>query len=211
MPKKDPKQKQDFVDRLYLLFLLWHCEACFVAFDRAFIDHKEARRIADVVRYPSFLATQRSFSEFESALAFAANISKMLDPKFFWKGEKLAALARGRRLRKILEIKKRDSVLRVLRRANVVRNHFEHIDLRLDKWAATTKGQHALMHALSADLIFVEKHDRFNRFNPDTMNLLMLTDKIDTRVLYEAVMTIWRAALKANRDIEDRQGLPGLR
>jgi hypothetical protein len=204
------KDRREFIDRAYLIFLLWKCEAMMVSLDRAYSSHLEARRAADLSNAPVFSATQRAFTDFESALTFAADVAKMLAPRFLRPNERVAATTRARRIRKLLGLRKRHPSLRLLHKALVMRNHFEHLDTRLDTWASQTKGTALLMHALSKDLSFVEQPDRFNRFDPNTGQLKMLGDSIEVNKLLRVIVDIWNLALRANRGIERRLGLPGL-
>jgi hypothetical protein len=144
---------------------------------------------------------QQAFSEFQSALTFAANVSKMLWPRFLRAPEKAAALKRAKRLRFILGIKRRD---RILYAVPTIRNNFEHLDTRLDAWANRTVDGAIGIHALASDSVLqADKGDRFTRYNPGRDAFLMLEDKIDLTKLEASITRVWRSAAQQFRGIRE--------
>src|SRR5471032_3318265 len=98
----------------------------------------------------------------------------------------------------MLKIGKRDLV--ILQDAIAVRNEFEHVDERLDRWSET--GGTLMMHAVSSDARHIARTDRFNLYNPITKELLMLTKRVKITRLYDVVWRVWFAAIAANEAIE---------
>ena len=172
--------------------LLWQCEACLTALQSGRAESTAARRRYDVRGTAVFVDHQQAFSEFQSALTFAANVSKMLWPRFLRPSEVAPARKRAKRLRYILGIQRRDPVLYDV---PTIRNNFEHLDTRLDAWAARTALGAIGIHALASERILqADKGDRFTRYNPDLDKFLMLDDKISLANLETSITRVWNAA-----------------
>lgn len=194
-----PDARQARIDRAYLVMLLWQCEGCLTALQRGRAESTAARRRYDIRGTAVFVDHQQAFSEFQAALTFAANVSKMLWPRFLRTDERAAAMKRARRLRYILGIKRRDQVLYTV---PTIRNNFEHLDTRLDEWAARTALGALGIHALASDKILqAEPGDRFTRYDPQRDSFLMLQDKVDLTKLEASITRVWRASVSMFRDI----------
>ncbi|HLY01317.1 MAG TPA: hypothetical protein VKR56_02330 [Candidatus Cybelea sp.] len=179
--------------------LLWQCEACLAALQRGRAESLAARRRYDVRGTAVFIDHQDTFSEFQSALTFAANASKMLWPRFLRTSERVPAMRRGRRLRYILGIKKRNPALYSV---PTIRNNFEHLDTRLDAWAERTKVGAIGIHALASDKVLQgERGDRFTRYDQARDSFLMLEDKIDLKKLETSITQLWRVCAVRFHDI----------
>ena len=202
MARRRPTQKQILVDKVYVVTLIWQCEAFITALHRARGESDKARRNADVTSESHFAHNQQAISDFQSALTFAGNISKIIWPikKALRKHEVAAGLKRGRRIRKILGIKARDSVLF---RSPESRNNFEHFDVRLDAWSQTTTGTSIGLHALASEkaLAHISRGNRFTRYDPDADTFRILDDKIDLKRLEASVKRIWMRASSVYRSI----------
>jgi hypothetical protein len=194
-----PDARQARIDQGYIVMLLWQCEACLTALQRGRAESTAARRRYDVRGSAVFVDHQQAFTEFQSALTFAANVSKMLWPRFLRPYEKATAMKRARRLRYILSIKKRDGVLY---RVPTIRNNFEHLDTRLDIWAARTISGTIGIHALASDKVLkADRGDRFTRYNPERDAFLMLEDKIDLAKLEASITRVWQSSAHMFRSI----------
>jgi len=136
--------------------------------------------------------TQQAHSDFQSALTFAGNVSKMLWPRMLRTTEVRPAKARARRLRYILGITERD---KVLLNAPVVRNNFEHLDTRMDAWATRTTGTIAI-HTLIAEsaLRHIPVRDRFTRYDPTKDTFYMFGDRISVAKLEQSIKRVWSRA-----------------
>lgn len=197
-------------DKAYVVFLIWQCEGFFVALHRARGEATSARRKSDVLRKAHFVAQQQAFSDFQSALAFAGNIAKFIWPirDRLRKREVTTAFSRGRRIRKLLQIKRRDEVLF---KSPIIRNDFEHLDTRVDIWAEQTKGDPIALHALVPErfLSKIRESDRFTRYDPDTEILSMrndkatLTNRISFKRLEVSVKRVFVRSALVYRDILD--------
>ena len=189
---KPPTERQAIVDRAYLLFIVSQCEACLVAISRARGESDAARRRADVFP-PTWTNSSQAHSDFQSALTFAGNVSKMLWPRMLRAVEVKAAKARARRLRFILGITERD---KVLLNAPVVRNNFEHLDTRMDGWATRTTGTIAV-HTLidESALRHIPVRDRFTRYEPDKDTFHMFGKRISVAKLERSIMRVWQRAV----------------
>jgi hypothetical protein len=170
------KRTQALKDKAYLVFLIWQCEAFFVALHRARGEATAARRSADVTRRPHFVAHQQALADFQSALSFAGNISKFIWPvkSRLRSHEVKRASTRGRRVRKILGIKQRD---RVLLNSPLIRNDFEHLDTRVDAWAELTIGGPIALHVVADEkhLDKILESDRFTRYDQGKRYWLCVT------------------------------------
>jgi hypothetical protein len=125
-------------------------------------------------------------------LAFAANVAKFIWPsqKALRPNEIAPAMKRGRRIRNLLGIKKQD---RTILQSPVVRHHFEHLDLRVDRWAKGTTGASIAVHALAGEksLEAISERDRFTRYDPSRDVLSVLDDKINLTRLEASVKAVW--------------------
>jgi hypothetical protein len=202
------KKAQILRDKAYVIFLIWQCEACLVALHRARGEAEAIRRHADVTRRPHFAVHQQAFADFQSALTFAGNISKLIWPvaKRLRRDEIKAALSRGRRIRLLLGIKQRD---RVLFNSPAIRNNFEHLDNRVDVWAEGTTGGSIALHAVAGEkrLKGIPTKDRFTRYDPDADVFSMLGDKINLKRLEASVKRVWSASALVYRQILDYEAL----
>jgi hypothetical protein len=187
--------KEDLIDRVYLQMLLWQCEACFVALHRARGESDSARRSADIERAPNYFANQQAFSDFQCALAFAANVGKMLWPP--GKG------ARKERLRRLLGDVGGESSLRAA--TAKIRNHFEHLDERIDSWSASSNGGSVLIHSLTDETFDIPASNLFNRYDPETETFWMLGDSIDLVELELSLKRIRDIAVRAEYCLRDRK------
>jgi hypothetical protein len=179
--------------------LMWQCEACLTALQRGRAESTAARRRYDIRGIAVFVDHQQAFSEFQSGLTFAANVSKILWPRFLRASERAAAMKRAKRLRYILGIKRRDPALYAV---PTIRNNVEHLDTRLDEWAARTALGTLGIHALASDKILqAEPGDRFTRYDPERDSFLMLEDKVNLTKLEESITRVWRASVSAFRGI----------
>jgi hypothetical protein len=135
--KPTVRQQRDFVNLAYLLFLRWECEGFFTSLKRANLRFIQAGRGSDVKSRGK--PHEQAFRDMHSALAFAANISKML-----WN---IKCKDRARQLRRVLGIRGRYKVLSDKR----LRNAFEHLDERIDEWVTRSEKHIIGMHLLVDD------------------------------------------------------------
>jgi hypothetical protein len=178
--------------------LLWQCDGFLTALQRGRAESLAARRRYDVRGSAVFIDHQQAFSEFQSALTFAANVSKMLWPRVY-PSESAAAEKRAKRLRYILGIKRR---FHVLYSVPTMRNNFEHLDVRLDKWAKRTVEGAIAIHTLAGDKVLkVAAGDMFTRYDPTRDAVSMLDKRIDLKTLEASVIKIRNASALAFRDI----------
>ena len=110
-------------------------------------------------------------------------------------------MKRARRLRYTLGITRRDHTLYSV---PAVRNNFEHLDTRLDKWAEITAHGAIGIHALASDKVLqADKGDRFTRYDPDLDSVSMLEDKIDLKKLETGITRVRNASARVFRGIRD--------
>jgi hypothetical protein len=138
-------------------------------------------------------AKDRLWCAVQAFLVAAGNISKLLWPSYR-KGEELIP-ERGPELRVSLGVEE-DSPLA----ARKLRNHFEHFDMRLEKWAVSSKPR-----------VFVDSNigpvsmisdfkpgDRHRHFDPTTFIVYFREDTYHLRPIIEAIQAIHpRAVAKA--------------
>jgi hypothetical protein len=191
------KADQDFIDHTYLQFLYDQCSY----FERSTIDFYKC--ISDIRRKQSasepFMDLHADlFRQLQSIMGFAGNVSKMLWPD---PGSKIAHLSRnrGERLRKLLGISD-DPVIK----SRKVRNHYEHMDERLD-----------VMWQTCSTVIMNNTFDRataraagealFSNFDTASNTLTVQGDEVELVTLYQKINEIKAAAVKANAAIVVRQ------
>jgi len=181
---------QDRIDAIYLLYILWQCEA----FDDArkclvkVLDRLAKAKNPNVVE-----AERRTFAELQSCFTSAANISKLLwpgkpfDPKNGPEGKK-----RGQRLRAMLNVQK-EPVLENKK----LRNRLEHIDEHLDSWATSPRDM--IVNAVSDNpaINAYNPTDIFGLYNPKTYTVTVLGESVDLDQLCNAVWGVKASAAVA--------------
>lgn len=195
---------RDYQDRGYLVFLQWQCGAFASALNRA-LEGVQAilldRALAGQLNSP---VLQQTFSDFQSAFVFAANVSKMLWPSATGRDPRQAK-RRANHLRTSMRITN-EPILR----DKLIRNYFEHLDERLDHWQKTTMRRNILFHRIAPEIYDqgVDPVDRFDRYDPSTKRFSMLDHSIDIEALSAAVQRVLVATDRGLADIEQRLLLP---
>jgi hypothetical protein len=184
-------KEQEGVDLNYLLFIHWQC----CGFTAALTRGK-----ALLAQTQTYATTELGFADLFSAISFAANVGKMLWPAPTDKTRHLAD-PRGVHLCALIGITVKDPILSNYK----VRNTFEHLDERLDEWAAATNRNFGI-HALSSIPLMggpgASAQETFDRYDPKGNVLHMQADSIDLTALQQSVDSIKAKALAEIRRIQ---------
>lgn len=187
-------------DHTYYAFLAWQCDACLTAIARAqWALFYRASGSAQVRRIDS-LQQQQAFSDLHSAVVFGSNISKMLWPKPRTH-EKARAKAREQRLRGRLTFGGPHGVFVDVVR---VRDNLEHVDTRLDTWAAnSSKHGPLVLHGVATEeaLKRVNPRDRFTWLDPNTQLLSVFGKTVNIEELEKQVVFTHANVVSAMNDI----------
>jgi len=181
--------------------LLWQLDSCLIALHRARGESNATRMRYDISERAVFTDHQQPVADFQSALTFASNVSKMLWPRIKEPVARKRGLARAKRLRRLLQIRRRDGVIY---RVPDIRNNFEHLDERIDVWSERTAEGVMGVHALTSDrgLMRVDKGDRWTRYNPDNDTFKMLNHKVDLAELERRLKHVRYASVGLYRAIQ---------
>lgn len=128
----------------------------------------------------------------QAFLISVGNISKLLWPSSPGKGKQRIIPNRGEKLRESLDVPE-DSCLQ----SRKLRNHFEHFDERLERWANPARLAHSLIDSnlLSSDLFGGENHHSMLRnFDPERRVVTFSEDRYDLQPILDEVEKLWRRA-----------------
>jgi len=194
MAKREANEYLNFQTAAYLRFLVWECDGCSLALNRVFDQaHTVGMKHGD-------LGLQRQvFMDIQSALGCAANVGKMLWPAPTDPDAAKIAIPRGARLRALLKIET-DPVLEDRR----LRNSFEHLDERVDKWAQQPRK--LMLNVFGPINVVVGwTHDEiFTMYDPVSRSVRMLRHTVSLFDVKTSVERVQEAAEAARTDIESR-------
>lgn len=128
----------------------------------------------------------------QAFLISVGNISKLLWPSPPGRGKQRIIPDRGEKLRESLDVPE-DSCLQ----SRKLRNHFEHFDERLEKWANPARLAHSLIDSnlLSSDLFGGEAHHSMLRnFDPERRIVTFSEDRYALQPILDEVDKLWRRA-----------------
>jgi hypothetical protein len=126
----------------------------------------------------------RVFFSIQACLAAIANLSKLLWPS---ENQKVRLPDRGPELRKSLDIDEKSPL-----RDRTFRNHFEHFDERLEKWAATSETRN-IVEALIGPYTSVggvAPEDRMRSFDPEKMELVVRGELYEFKPVLSALTAL---------------------
>ena len=201
-----PKKKKNLIEQLtiesfYLLFLIWECQAFDDARKRA-VDNLHA--LEEKGGEPDPDTQRRIFADFQAAVAFAANVAKMLWPVPGTAAKQRRARKRAERLRNLIDIQ-RDAVLENRK----LRNALEHLDEYLDEWARLPRDMVTNMVTSDPKALTFRPEDVFGLYNPKTSTLTVLGYSVNVDHLCNAVWGVSAAASVAMNELQ-RQRWPSL-
>lgn len=163
--------------------------------DRALTELHQAKPQGQQVNWQRRMQAQdRLWFSIRALLTAAANISKILFPA---EGRRLKQdfPDRGERLRASLGVPD-DSPL-----ANRdVRNHFEHMDERLEEWWVNDPNHniaHRVIGPLDKSVVGLSKQQMFEQFDPATGRVAFWGDVYELRPLLDAIQELRDRALQA--------------
>ena len=151
------------VEQKYLWALAANCKAAKLSYERIRQNLGDAEAV---------IADAQHF------LSDAARISRVLWPT------KREQAARGEHLRKILKIPTSSAL-----KSREARNHFEHMDERLDDWAETSTDSDLAMNIVGDrdDYSHINDDDIVGLFNPGHDLLIFYGDQYELNPIYEAI------------------------
>jgi hypothetical protein len=153
---------------------------------------------ADMARHDQWLAAKEEHERMQAAardrlwysvqafLVAAGNISKLL-----WPSDKSLFPERGPELRAGLEVEENS-----LLKPRIFRNHFEHFDERLERWAASSNPRKLADSNIGpvGAISNLEPNDRLRHFDPTTFAVTFRGDIYHLCPIIEAIQAIHQRA-----------------
>ena len=192
MPDELQRQRDlDITDSGYLEFLLYLCDGFSVSL---------ARATQILHGFPP--DARQGFRDIHSALAFAANISKMLWPTTTAQDHAVAK-PRGKRIRALLQLNQGDPVLKS---SVVLRDDLEHLDTRIDEWSATA-GRNRIQFYIGDLTLFreYEAQEIFHHYDPRDRSTTFFRRAVNLTELDVSVTRVRGRAIAAKWVIENRR------
>lgn len=137
-------------------------------------------------------STDRVFFAAHSLLVAVGNISKLLWPTME------SCKDRGRELRDLLQVSDA-SILK----SRTFRNHFEHFDERLDKWANSSKRKNFVDSNIAppGSISGLDTEDWMRNLDPISLTLTFHGDNYSISEIMEALKPICTAAQRAGQNL----------
>ena len=142
------------------------------------IKMQRYREDMDKIRQNSDVLTSRLWYSLQNFLVAIANVSKLL-----WNGE-----ARGDKLRKLYDVEESSPV-----KDRRFRNHFEHFDERIDRWAASSARTGFVDSNIGpkGSIAGPDKTDYFRNLDPTKCILTYASEDYELTPVHEAIKSLY--------------------
>lgn len=195
-PRALAPNEQTIIDQAYLTVLSWQCRAFIEAINRVNASIEDLNKAPDNNK-----AGEQVFSDVQSAILFAANISQILWPARPRYKVIQISKPRGQRMRQLLGITHSKHLQDVRLRDNLA-----HLDEKIDAWTQRPNLQLGIhLVARENDIATLHRDERLTWLNPQTLEVSMFANKMNLQDLMDEVVAIAVATSQAIRNIQSPQ------